>query len=217
MQMRTPLALLVLLLSTPVARASTVFPDAVATELELPEEPACTLCHTTELGKKGTATKPFARSLKLCGIVEKDRNVLVQALRCVDRRNYNSDSDGAADVEEIRDGTDPNRFDVPLPTVDDAGAGGEGGAGPPPAPPPPPPFASVPLAETGCQASPAAPSRLVPFLLLLVLAGARRVRHASATTPSRRRQSEQNGKSMIRSRPSGIRRGGRPGLDASRG
>ena len=186
MRLNALLVLPAVWLVAPSVRASATYPDAVATTLKLAEDPACTLCHTTELGKKGTATLPFARSLKLCGAGEKDVGLLKRALACSEQRRYNSDADGAADIDELRSGTDPNRFDVPLPTPDDAGSGGEGGQGvvlPPPLPPPP--FADVPLPQTGCRVvAPASSSASSGWLVALALAGVWRRRHRNATLAS---------------------------------
>jgi len=102
-----------LLLALPgVAHASQNFPDAMQDEWQLPETPACTLCHQTLLGGFGTATKPFGRALLKNGATAVDANALRNALRKLQADESDVDHDGISDFDELQTGTDPDVVDV---------------------------------------------------------------------------------------------------------
>lgn len=116
------LALLVALAATPrTASASLLFPDVVKEYCHLPELPDCTLCHTVSPGIANTATKPFADMVRAYHAVEGDVATLEEALTAADQYDVDYDGDGVHDLDELRQGTDPND-----------------GNDPPPPPPPPP-------------------------------------------------------------------------------
>lgn len=102
-----------LLLSfTERASASTTFPDTVKDEWQLPSTPECTLCHQTQVGGFGTATKPFARALMKKGATAANTNALRSALRALHSADSDVDGDGVPDYDELQMGSDPNVFDA---------------------------------------------------------------------------------------------------------
>lgn len=120
------------LLAGGAARATQGFPDEIHAHLALSYTPACTICHQTPAGGNGTATQPFAVSMKARGLVPNDNGSLDTALDALAAEKRDSDGDGVPDIDELKAGTDPN-----------AAGGGEGGASAP---------AEVP--EYGCAAAP---------------------------------------------------------------
>lgn len=119
------------------ALGSDNFPPVVQDELELPAAPPCLLCHQSEVGGTGTATRPIAVSLQRFGLRGvRDEGALRTALLALEARGDDSDRDGVADTDELRAGTDPNAgetSDVPLPesgcSVRRGRASGSPGAG----------------------------------------------------------------------------------------
>jgi hypothetical protein len=103
-----------LVLAAPHARATPGFPDAVRAHLALDATPQCQLCHT-DGGNSGTATQPFALSMLERGLLAFDVASLEFALDAMDADGVDSDGDGATDVQELREGGNPN--------VDEGGGG----------------------------------------------------------------------------------------------
>ena len=147
--------------SSAAAKASLLYPDTVMNELGLEEQPECILCHqgqSGQLGREGTATKPFAETLKRFGAQGDDSDSLARALGRIG--STDSDGDQVSDIEELVGGSDPNVRDVEPPPPGPAdGAGGEAGSGAletstgePPPPPSPRPLPH-PL-STGCTLGP---------------------------------------------------------------
>lgn len=147
------------------AHASTTFPEALRSKLELQEiagpAPGCRLCHQSDVGGLKTATQPLARSLIKAGATASSVPALLAALATLEEQATDSDQDGTPDIEELRAGSDPNV----------ASAGGGGGA-------PPSLAEAVPLPETGCAL--AGPQSSLPYgwvsLAFVVLWRARRSR-----------------------------------------
>lgn len=141
--------------------ASLSFPEVVAQEYDLDAPPACVLCHRTEDGGVGTATRPFATTIVVLGVEGGNRGSLSAALREVRDERYDSDADGYGDYDEIVAGLNPN----------DASDGPEGG------PVGPPPY-SGPLPAYGCAmvGAPSAAGVLGLLGAALVLLGLRRAR-----------------------------------------
>jgi hypothetical protein len=96
-----------LLVTPSTALASGGYPGVVAGKLGV-AAPACTLCHDNPSGGAGTATRPFAVTMKskydLTGGEADD--VLEKAL---DANKDDSDTDGTSDVDELKAGSDPNQ------------------------------------------------------------------------------------------------------------
>lgn len=136
------------------ALASPVFATEIQTFLGLDAPPSCKLCHRTEEGGDDTVVTPFGRSMQRLGVAgDNDAGALRAALRRADSEGTDSDGDGIPDLDELREGSDPNRVDrVP---EGSGGAGGEsgfheqGGSAAFPATPVP----SYPLPQTGCAAA----------------------------------------------------------------
>ena len=118
--MKRAVLVLALLLSLPAAATSS-FPGVIRDTLGLDASPTCTVCHTTPGGGSGTATKPFAESLGAAGLQAFNNASLEAALAELEANGTDSDSDGVGDIDELRAGADPN------------GAGGADG-GPEPEP-----------------------------------------------------------------------------------
>src|SRR5678815_5828549 len=103
--------MLVALLFVHTAAANPKYPAIVYNELGLDVAPACTLCHRDNLGGVGTVEKPFgltSMSLGLNGKNGTDELPGILDEMAADPVTYDSDGDGAGDIEELKDGTDPN-------------------------------------------------------------------------------------------------------------
>jgi hypothetical protein len=91
------------------ALASDPFPEAMKTQLNLPEAPLCTVCHLTLIGGIMTVTKPFGRNLQQkYGLILLDMQGLRSAIMQAQANGDDSDGDGAGDIAELIRGTDPN-------------------------------------------------------------------------------------------------------------
>lgn len=132
--------------------ASMAFPEAIQKELGLadvpPPAPGCRICHRDDNGMLKTVTKPFGQAMMKAGATATSVPKMLDALRSLDARGIDSDADTIPDVEELREGTDPNaKTALAMPP----GAGGAGGAA---AEVPPAEeeevVSSIPLPETGC-------------------------------------------------------------------
>jgi hypothetical protein len=110
--MRPAHALLVTLLVAPAARASDAFPEAMAEHLRVDDEevvvPSCVVCHDDLEGGLGTVTKPFGIAMRAQGTEFGDVDVMLDALDALDRSHSDVDRDETPDVDELRQGTDPN-------------------------------------------------------------------------------------------------------------
>jgi hypothetical protein len=108
------------------AFASADYPGEIQTKYGLGSLPPqlCTLCHPGATGT-GTAISPFARALMMRGLTSGNAMSLSMALDQMEADMVDSDNDGVIDVQELRNGTDPNRADA---TVTDGGTGGGGGS-----------------------------------------------------------------------------------------
>jgi hypothetical protein len=123
------------------------YPQVVQDTLHLQTPPDCILCHTSDVGGAGTATKPFARTLEQFGLgAALDPGLLASALDQVQTCKTDSDGDGISDVDEITNDGDPNDGQgTPTSQCGDVYTG--------------------PLAQTGCSLRPGAPTSSL-FVLL---------------------------------------------------
>ena len=113
---RAVLALSLVLLPVTSADASNGFPDAIRTTLQLPDGPACTLCHNGDEGGLDTVITPFGVTMLRLGVVATNVSSLNAALLTAEAEGSDSDFDGTSDIEELRLGLDPNDgVDLPTP------------------------------------------------------------------------------------------------------
>ena len=73
-----------------------------------PYTPPCSLCHSRGSTGPGTANTPFALSGKARGLLPGNTPSLDTSLAAMDKDEVDSDGDGVPDIQELRDGTDPN-------------------------------------------------------------------------------------------------------------
>jgi len=101
---------LLVLTSAPRAFASLPFPEDIKTQLMLTgDPPPCTYCHLTLIGGLMTVTKPFGRNLQTkYGVTQQDLVGLRNAIMQADANRDDVDGDGVTDINELRQGTDPN-------------------------------------------------------------------------------------------------------------
>jgi hypothetical protein len=141
------------LLALPALGSPNYAPEIQA-RLSLGAPPSCTICHATELGGDNTVNKPFGVSIQRLGAAgDNDLGALRRALSSADEEATDSDGDGVTDLDELRDGSDPNRVDREPPMAA-GGAGGESGFGGEDSIPDPPdpsgPVPDLPIPQTGC-------------------------------------------------------------------
>lgn len=94
-------------LATP-ALASQEFPPHIDDTLTLGYEPVCTICHQTLTGGFGTVVQEFGQAMQARGLVAGDLTSLENALAALDAEGSDVDGDGVGDIQELRNGSDPN-------------------------------------------------------------------------------------------------------------
>lgn len=97
-----------LLLIAGSASATPNFPPEMNGHLTLGYEPPCSVCHLNGVTGLGTVTTPFGVSMRARGCVANDTGSLDTALDALAAEGTDSDSDGVGDIQELKDGTDPN-------------------------------------------------------------------------------------------------------------
>jgi hypothetical protein len=98
-----------LLAPASTAFASPGYPATIASELELPCEPACTLCHTRATGGFATVNTPFGLSVRMDeGLECCDASMLPRVLDELRDKETDSDGDGDGDIAELQALTSPN-------------------------------------------------------------------------------------------------------------
>lgn len=90
------------------AQASEIFPPEIRKELELDAAPNCTICHATDVGGLKTVVKPFGLRMQERGLLYRNLPSLRIALTALEGEGSDVDGDGVSDIDELRDGTDPN-------------------------------------------------------------------------------------------------------------
>ncbi|MFT3774308.1 MAG: hypothetical protein QM820_53785 [Minicystis sp.] len=127
-----PVALLVAA-APGVALATPTFPSSIQTDLSLSYTPPCTICHDTTAGGTGTVHRAFGTAMQGRGLVSGDTDSLKNALTALEAEKTDSDCDGTGDVQQLRDGRDPNTGEYidgsgkPTPEVDGGCAGSDAG------------------------------------------------------------------------------------------
>jgi hypothetical protein len=96
------------LLVSRAALATPDFPGVIQQQLNLSTQPPCTICHQTDAGGFGTATKPFALYLKSRGLAPFDEQSLITALAAAEAEHHDSNGNGVPDIDELKAGHDPN-------------------------------------------------------------------------------------------------------------
>ncbi|HVO29429.1 MAG TPA: thrombospondin type 3 repeat-containing protein [bacterium] len=90
------------------AQATPNFPPEIQAHLALGNQPPCSLCHLNGVTGLGTVTTPFGVSMRAAGLVQNDITSLDTALDTLQANNTDSDGDGTSDIQELKNGTDPN-------------------------------------------------------------------------------------------------------------
>ncbi len=104
-----------------LAAASPPFPQAIVSDLGLTYSlgtPACqtsatpdchcTICHSSDSGGVGTVVQPFGKAMKMANLVLENTQSLQMALSSLQSQMTDSDCDGIPDIQQLKDGRDPN-------------------------------------------------------------------------------------------------------------
>jgi hypothetical protein len=70
-------------------------------------QPHCSLCHLDDKTGAGTVVTPFGWSMKNRGLTG-STNTVPPAIAQMIKDGVDSDGDGVTDIEELKNGTDPN-------------------------------------------------------------------------------------------------------------
>jgi MYXO-CTERM domain-containing protein len=121
--------------------------------------PHCTLCHRNDSGGTDSVTKPFGLAMRAKGALPNNIPSIDSALDQLEAAGTDSDGDGTSDIDELREGTNPNEGDGTAPSS----------------------LEQIPLPQTGCSVSGSASaprsesaSWVLAGLLLVVVRRARR-------------------------------------------
>lgn len=110
------------------AASLTTYAREVKNYLQLQQEPGCTLCHQDDDGGDDTVTRPFGESVRAFGAIgDEDVGSLTYALGEMEYYEVDSDGDTVPDMDELRQGTDPNDGMDPPPPPPPTGEGGDDG------------------------------------------------------------------------------------------
>ena len=98
------------------ALAHPSYPGSIQTFLNVPcdisseAHKRCTLCHATNVGGPGNLRIPgMGKNLEdNCELSGSNPDMLIPALQCAEANNQDTDGDLIPDIQELRDGTDPN-------------------------------------------------------------------------------------------------------------
>jgi hypothetical protein len=83
------------------AAASPEFPYDLRDVANMTCTPSCTVCHTTEPGRRGTANKAFAVAMSAAGLEPSKDETVAPAFEALQAMNADTDGDGALDAEEL--------------------------------------------------------------------------------------------------------------------
>jgi len=90
-----------------VAHAVQTYPAEIQAHLGLSFTPPCTLCHASSNGGLATVVTPFGKSMMGAGL-STNFDSLDVALDRLTASNTDSNGDGSPDVQELKDGNDPD-------------------------------------------------------------------------------------------------------------
>jgi MYXO-CTERM domain-containing protein len=102
-----PLALFLLLAAAP-AGASPNYPAEIQKQLGLSYTPSCAICHQNGVTGTGTVTTLFGQAMRAHGLVAGNIASLDTALAALEAEGTDSDGDGVPDIQELKNGTNPN-------------------------------------------------------------------------------------------------------------
>jgi len=90
------------------ALASPSYPAVIEEEWRLTYTPACTTCHASDSGGRGTVVTYFGIELQSLGLTAQNDASLVEALREDKAQQIDSDGSGTSDYDDLVAGRDPN-------------------------------------------------------------------------------------------------------------
>jgi hypothetical protein len=90
------------------AQAIAQFPEEIRTHLGLGYVPPCSLCHATATGG-GPMAKGFGIAMQQRGLSMADLTSVGRALDRLEADALDANQNGASDIQDLRDGIDPNQ------------------------------------------------------------------------------------------------------------
>jgi len=91
------------------ALASPLYPLEIRDLSGAPCEPACTVCHESNLGGSGSVNQPFGEAMMARGLTgASDTDALAEAYSQLVDDAVDSDADGTSDAEALASGLEPN-------------------------------------------------------------------------------------------------------------
>ncbi len=88
--------------------ASSTYPEAISEHLDSPCIPQCTICHRDNVGGLKTVDKKFGLAMMDLGLRFAAPQRIPGFLDQLESAGTDSDGDRTGDVEELREGLDPN-------------------------------------------------------------------------------------------------------------
>lgn len=89
------------------AHAKEEFPSQIENQYTLGYQPPCSVCHIADNTGSATPRTAFALALRSRGLTGSNQT-LSSALKQLEADHADSDGDGVTDIQELKDGTDPN-------------------------------------------------------------------------------------------------------------
>ncbi len=91
------------------AAASPDYPGLLQEQLDMPCVTQCTVCHRDTGGGRGTVVTSFGVAMIEEGLRGNDSTTMAKAIAGMDAGQYDSDGDGNSDLNELREGNNPNQ------------------------------------------------------------------------------------------------------------
>ncbi|MEO7032974.1 MAG: thrombospondin type 3 repeat-containing protein [Polyangiaceae bacterium] len=101
------LSAIVTLAWSSAAHAKEEFPGQIENQYKLGYQPPCSVCHTADNTGSATPRTAFALALRSRGLTGSNQTLSI-ALKQLEADGVDSDGDGVTDIQELKDGTDPN-------------------------------------------------------------------------------------------------------------